>query len=54
MGDADGDGDVDGADFVAWQTSGSAAVSNVTVPEPTAGCLALMMLTGLLAMRRCF
>lgn len=45
-GDADGDGDVDGADFVVWQTnfpsSGSAGAA--VVPEPASGWLALVAL----------
>ncbi len=47
-GDADVDGDVDGADFLAWQrnfgisSSASASVSGVVVPEPTSSILAIV------------
>jgi len=52
--DADGDGDSDGSDFLAWQRA-RGAVSAVTlgmgVPEPGAGVLAALTL-GLLARQR--
>lgn len=40
-GDADGDMDVDGADFLAWQQNirpGIGLSSNATVPDPTLLC----------------
>jgi hypothetical protein len=48
-GDADGDGDVDGRDYMAWQQQVTTAeplssVEAVSVPEPTAAWAAAMML----------
>jgi cyclophilin family peptidyl-prolyl cis-trans isomerase len=49
-GDADMDGDVDGADFAMWQRSEGASTTPVSaVPEPSAAALALC---GALALRR--
>lgn len=63
--DADGDGDVDGADFLAlqrddpsliaqWQTDYpvSASLSAATVPEPTSIAILLFASAGLLTLRR--
>jgi hypothetical protein len=54
-GDADADGDVDGADFLTWQKqfgSGSATVAAGAVPEPAAALLAgLGIAAGLIARR---
>jgi hypothetical protein len=50
-GDADGDDDVDGADFVVWQTNfpfaPAAGVSSV--PEPSGFCLATLAACAALA-----
>jgi hypothetical protein len=45
-GDFDSDGDVDGADFVAWQTNFpySPGPGIASVPEPATACLALLAL----------
>jgi len=52
MGDADGDQDVDGADFLIWQRNvgGTAAVS--AVPEPAASALIVIALVGGAAAKR--
>jgi hypothetical protein len=45
-GDSDGDGDTDGADFLAWQRhlgSGFSTAANVAVPEPASVSTALML-----------
>jgi hypothetical protein len=52
-GDADGDLDVDGTDFLVWQrefTGGSGAPASVAVPEPS--CLWLFSLAVLLPWSR--
>jgi uncharacterized repeat protein (TIGR03803 family) len=44
--DADGDGDSDGVDFLAWQRElgqGSISPSGMSIPEPTARALALIL-----------
>ncbi|BBO30911.1 dockerin type I domain-containing protein [Lacipirellula parvula] len=55
MGDADGNGRVDGADFLAWQrhfTPAAAAPLSQAVPEPHAAVLALFAGLGFLHRRR--
>ena len=54
--DADGDADTDGGDYLVWQqqfSSGLAATSapTISVPEPTAATLALLLLTVYVAAR---
>jgi hypothetical protein len=50
-GDADGDLDVDGGDFLVWQRQFAAAEGGaVSVPEPA--CLALLMMIGAALTRR--
>ncbi len=50
VGDADNDGDTDGADFLAWQrqVAGGAPLTSAhtSVPEPTTLTLALLLLVG--------
>jgi hypothetical protein len=51
-GDADDDGDVDGADFLQWQrvlTNGSAAAATGVVPEPSATALLCFGLAAMIA-----
>lgn len=51
-GDADGDLDSDGADFLAWQQQFGGAMAVAAVPEPGALGAAWLALAGLLVMRR--
>jgi len=52
-GDADHNGDTDGADFLVWQRQFSPnGVANL-VPEPTALTLMLLFLVGVGCSRRC-
>jgi hypothetical protein len=48
-GDADNDGDVDGADFVVWQTNfpTSPGPGASAIPEPATWTLALFVAVGL-------
>ncbi len=56
MGDADGDGDVDGADFTIWQrqlgTDPVAAPAAGAVPEPASAALLLLVALAFAARRR--
>jgi hypothetical protein len=54
QGDADGDGDVDGADFVAWQTNFPFPPGPGTspVPEPAGAALAAIGLAIVWGIRR--
>ena len=55
MGDADGDGDVDGDDFLTWQSQfGNVAGSgsNTAVPEPAAAMLAGLCGLAILGLKR--
>jgi hypothetical protein len=50
QGDADGDGDVDGRDFLTWQSqfgAASAGAAGQGVPEPAALSLAMVVGVGL-------
>jgi hypothetical protein len=53
-GDADGDHDVDGADFLVWQRELSAGGAAGAIPEPAALATALVAAAGLAAGRRRF
>jgi hypothetical protein len=46
LGDADGDGDTDGRDYLIWQRqfTGSSNQSPLAVPEPTVWCLVVIIL----------
>src|SRR5690606_30170352 len=47
QGDADGDGDVDGSDFMLWQrqfTAGGMAAENIAIPEPSSACLVVLVI----------
>jgi hypothetical protein len=51
-GDADRDGDVDGADFLAWQQNLGAAPAANPVPEPTALLITALALAATLIAKR--
>ena len=54
MGDADGDGDVDGCDFLVWQReSGVDSLASVTIPEPSTLILCSLLTFTALALARC-
>jgi hypothetical protein len=52
QGDADGDGLVDGSDFLIWQRNATFAGGASAVPEPTALALVSAALATLIAVRR--
>jgi hypothetical protein len=51
-GDADGDGDVDGADFVVWQTNFPFMSSSGTSPVPEPSSIVIGSVIGIIVISR--